>query len=100
MTAYTISLNSAVAPDDAKAILQLRHEMKSVFGWQLGYGKLTSTPEALKKSADAEVHADRFVSNYCVAMNENAGPFAKRTLEWMENYDKITSFSAKTNRNL
>ena len=60
MPEFTISMAEA-APEpavggsrDAKAILQMRCEMKAVLDWKMDYGKLTSHDVGKKKRADAE----------------------------------------------
>mmetsp|Transcript_2545 Transcript_2545/g.5548 ORF Transcript_2545/g.5548 Transcript_2545/m.5548 type:complete len:131 (+) Transcript_2545:208-600(+) len=85
---------------DAKAILQMRREMKGVFGWKKDYGKLTSTDAAKKKREDAEVLADRFIRNCALAFGADAAVFDKMMAEfdkirkdfgWKEDYGKLTS---------
>mmetsp|Transcript_36947 Transcript_36947/g.66456 ORF Transcript_36947/g.66456 Transcript_36947/m.66456 type:complete len:211 (+) Transcript_36947:231-863(+) len=85
---------------DVKTILQLRREMKVVFGWKSDYGKLTNTKDGRKNRFIAEAKADRFIRNCCYTVGGDVAMFDKVFAEfervrndfgWKEDFGKLTS---------
>lgn len=46
----------------AAGVLQLRREMRGLFGWKENYGSTVNSSEATRRRGEAEVEADAFVA--------------------------------------